>query len=68
MIIKKQVDGIQYEANLEGELMLDGEMALQGDVVVHDPDLKGGRRRAFLIADGARLPEGHVTICKAAFK
>lgn len=68
MIIKKTVNGVDYEANLEGQLYLNGEMALQGLVVVHDPDKIGGRRRAFIAPETEGVRQGHVVICKAAFK
>jgi hypothetical protein len=68
MIIKREIDGVKYEANLEGHLTLDGETALQGLVVVHDPDKAGGRRRAWIQADGSQVLPNYVVICKAAFK
>jgi hypothetical protein len=68
MIIKREIDGVKYEANLEGQLMLDGQTALTGFVVVHDPDKAGGRRRAWIQAEGSVIQPNYVIICKTAFK
>ena len=68
MIIKKTIsyDGIQvkYEAHLTGTLDKD----LQGTVVVHDPDFKGGRRKAFILPEGQKASTDHVVICRIAIK
>lgn len=66
MIIKREVNGIKYEAVLRGEFEATGEVR-QFAVVVHDPDLQGGRREGFLAAPD-KVPENHVVVATLAIK
>lgn len=66
MIIKKEVDGVKYEGVLEGFIEPAGEVR-QYEVVVHDPDKAGGRRKAFLCKK-EEIPANHVTLGTIAIK
>lgn len=66
MIIKKTVDGIDYEVVIQNELVVDGQTH-QWEVIVHDPDLAGGRRVGFLCQPD-EVPMNHVVVGTLAFK
>lgn len=68
MIIKRTIKlgevDVAYEAVLQGETLPD----VSGTVIVHDPSMEGGRKRAFILPQGQKLPQGHVVITRIALK
>lgn len=66
MIIKKTVEGVDYEVVIQYELVVDGQ-ARQWLLIVHDPDLAGGRRVGFLCQPD-EVPMNHVVVGTLAFK
>ncbi len=66
MIIRQEVNGVKYEGVLEGFIEPTGEVQ-QYEVVVHDPDNAGGRRKAFLCKKD-EIPVNHVTLGTIAIK
>lgn len=66
MIIVKTVDGVKYEGVLQGELVATGEVQ-QFEIVVLDPERKGGRLRAYLSPKN-EVPLHHVSIGTLAIK
>lgn len=66
MIVETEIDGVKYEGVLEGTLATTKEVA-QYAIIVHDPLLNGGRKRAFL-CPADRVPTGHVVIGTLAIK
>lgn len=71
MIIHRTIEvhgkHLAYEVVLQGDLVTTGEVA-QYTIVVHDPDLSGGRRRGALLPQGMELPNNHVIVGQLAVK
>lgn len=68
MIIKKTVDGVDYEVVIRNQLTVnEGGEARQWALIVHDPDSAGGRREGFL-CQADKVPVNHVVIGTLAFK
>lgn len=66
MIIRKEINGVKYEAVLSRTLDPSGEVQ-QYQIIVHDPNGQGGRRQAFLCTP-EQVPSGHVVIGTLAIK
>lgn len=66
MIIIKEIEGVKYEGVLQGDLAATGEVQ-QFEIVVHDPERKGGRLRAYL-SPKDQVPMHHVSIGVLAIK
>lgn len=66
MIVKTEINGVNYEGVLQGEFAMTGEIA-QFEIIVHDPDKLGGRRVAYLCPKD-RIPVGHVVLGTLAIK
>lgn len=66
MIVKTEINGVNYEGVLQGEFAMTGEIA-QFEIIVHDPDKLGGRRVAYLCPKD-QVPVGHVVLGTLAIK
>lgn len=66
MIIVKEIEGVKYEGVLQGDLVATGEVQ-QFEIVVLDPEMKGGRLRAFLSPKN-QVPMHHVSLGTLAIK